>query len=235
MNLKARTLIALSMLAATPAAFAQYTMTLTGVGDGFVSNGVYVSPYVGTITQGSTPVYSGYVICDDFNTESYLNTPWTATQSSTGGVLNGAEKFGAVSLMFGGTQYDFTAQQAYNAASWLATQLVQPGNVTDPTTQVNDGFAIWNIFDNNNASSSAAVLQTEFTALTGHDNTVSGNVTVYTPAADTRLNPQGVNQSQEFLVVNPTAAPEIDPASAAGGLSLLLGGLMVLRGRRRHG
>ena len=29
------------------------------------------------------------------------------------------------------------------------------------------------------------------------------------------------------------AAPEIDPASAASGLTLLLGGLAVLRGRRR--
>jgi hypothetical protein len=29
-----------------------------------------------------------------------------------------------------------------------------------------------------------------------------------------------------------TAAPEIDPASAVGGLTLLLGGLAVIRGRR---
>ena len=32
---------------------------------------------------------------------------------------------------------------------------------------------------------------------------------------------------------NPTAAPEIDPASAISGLMLLSGGLVVLRGRRR--
>jgi hypothetical protein len=31
------------------------------------------------------------------------------------------------------------------------------------------------------------------------------------------------------------AAPEIDPASAASGLALLLGGLVVLRGRKRQG
>ena len=37
------------------------------------------------------------------------------------------------------------------------------------------------------------------------------------------------------LTVTPavTVAPEIDPASAASGLTLLMGGLMVLRGRRR--
>ena len=32
----------------------------------------------------------------------------------------------------------------------------------------------------------------------------------------------------------PTMAPEIDPGSAASGLTLLLGGLLVLRGRRQH-
>ncbi len=31
-----------------------------------------------------------------------------------------------------------------------------------------------------------------------------------------------------------TAAPEIDPASAAGGLALLVGGLVVLRGRKQQ-
>jgi hypothetical protein len=33
---------------------------------------------------------------------------------------------------------------------------------------------------------------------------------------------------------SPTMAPEIDPSSAASGLTLLLGGLLVLRGRREH-
>jgi hypothetical protein len=33
--------------------------------------------------------------------------------------------------------------------------------------------------------------------------------------------------------VSPNAAPEIDPASAASGLTLLLGVLAVLRGRRK--
>jgi len=31
----------------------------------------------------------------------------------------------------------------------------------------------------------------------------------------------------------PTAAPEIDPSSAIAGLTLLLGGLAVIRGRRK--
>jgi len=34
------------------------------------------------------------------------------------------------------------------------------------------------------------------------------------------------------IPISPVSAPEIDPASAASGLTLLLGGLVVLRGRR---
>lgn len=43
----------------------------------------------------------------------------------------------------------------------------------------------------------------------------------------------GYNNSYSMSTIQYTArAPEIDPASAASGLSLLLGGLLVLRGRR---
>ena len=55
---------------------------------------------------------------------------------------------------------------------------------------------------------------------------VATNVSVYTP--------RPLNASQEFLVVSPPmTAPEIDPASIASGLTLLFGGLAVLRGRRK--
>jgi hypothetical protein len=228
MKAKVNTLFALSLLAFAPAVFAQYTLTLTGVGDGAVSNGVFVSPYVGTIQQGTSSgptTYTGYMICDDFTTESYLNTSWAATETASG-ALNGTEKFTG-SVMFQGTNY--TAQQAYNAASWLAIQLVLPGNVTNAAAQTNLSFAIWNIFDSGNASSSAAVAALEQTAFTTYDNTVQSSVSVYTPSSS---NPNGKNQSQEFLVVNPNAAPEIDPTSAASALTLLLGGLVVFRGRK---
>lgn len=229
MNARIGSLLALSLAAASPAAFAQYTMTLTGVGDGVVSNGVYVSPYQGTIQSGGQTVYSGYMICDDFNTESYLNTPWQATAASSNGLLNGSEKFvGNGSVMFDGNSY--TAQQAYNAAAWLAVQLVQPGNVTNAGAQVNYGFAIWNIFDGFQANTSASVLATDALAF-ANANTVQSGVTVYTPSTS---NPNGVNQSQEFLVVNPNAAPEVDPATAGSALTLLFGGIALVRGRRAN-
>jgi hypothetical protein len=42
----------------------------------------------------------------------------------------------------------------------------------------------------------------------------------------------GYNNGGEIGVIKTVRVPEIDPASAASGLTLLLGGLMVLRGRR---
>jgi hypothetical protein len=40
------------------------------------------------------------------------------------------------------------------------------------------------------------------------------------------------SQGMVFATARPTAAPEIDSGSAASGLALLVGGLVVLRGRR---
>jgi hypothetical protein len=206
-------------MAIAPASFSQtYNMDLTGAGNGTVADGVYVSPYVGTIS-GPGVNYSGYMICDDFNTESYLNSPWTATATNAG-ALNGTEKF-ASSVVFNGVTY--TAQQAYNAAGWLANGLL--GNLSNAATQTNYAFAIWNIFDGQTADPAGGAVGLEaaaFTAATAGGYS-AGNVSVFTP------NPR--NASQEFLVVK--QAPEIDPASAASGLTLLLGGVMVSRSRRR--
>src|SRR5579883_1983374 len=132
---------ALGIAGAVPA-FAQYNLTLTGVGTGTVADGVYVSPYVGTI-QGNGVNYAGYMICDDFNTESYLNQPWNATSTSAG-ALDGTEKFPR-SIFFDGVGY--TGQQAYDAAGWLANGLVSPSVLGNPNSQVNYAFAIWDIFD----------------------------------------------------------------------------------------
>jgi len=217
MHRRAKFSLGLGLLAAAPASFAQYSLELTGVGNGTVADGVYVTPYQGTVS-GNGVNFSGYMICDDFNTESYLNTPWTAT-STAAGALDGSEKFNT-SVMFGGTTY--TAQQAYNAAGWLANGLL--ANLGNTNTQINYAFAIWNIFDgqSTNPSGGATGLeQAAFNAASG--GYVANNVSVFTP------NPK--NASQEFLVVQP--APEIDATAATGALTLLIGGVLVVSGRRK--
>ena len=70
MNVNFKVLLGAGLLAIAPASFAQnYSMDLTSVGNGTVADGVYVSPYVGTIS-GPGMSYSGFVICDDFNSEA---------------------------------------------------------------------------------------------------------------------------------------------------------------------
>jgi hypothetical protein len=218
--MNAKVLVTFGLLAFAPAGFAQvYNMELTGVGNGTVADGVYVSPYVGT-AQGNGLNYAGYLICDDFNTESYLNKPWTATMTNAG-ALNGTEKFGS-GVWFNGTLY--SAQQSYDAAAWLANGLLANG-LNNSTVQTNYAFAIWNLFDGKQIDPNGGAVSLEkaaFSAVAG--GYVGSNVSVFTP------NP--LNASQEFLEVNRIAAPEIDPTSAASGLTLLFGALAVARGRK---
>jgi hypothetical protein len=201
-------------------AFAQYNLTLTGVGTGTVADGVYVSPYVGTI-QGNGVSYTGYMICDDFNTESHLNQPWNAN-STNAGALDGSEKF-PQSIYFNGSTY--TAQQAYDAAGWLANGLLSPTVLGNPTPQINYSFAIWDLLDGQStdpAGGAGALEQQALTAVT--NGYVASNVTVYTPTP--------VTSSQEFLVVRPAQAPELDPSYAMSALSFLAAGIAWVRGRR---
>jgi hypothetical protein len=216
-----KALLGCSLIAVAPAAFAQYTMDLTSVGNGTVANGVYVSPYVGTIT-GNGMSYSGYMICDDFYTDSYLNAPWSASMSNAG-ALDGTEKFPGTETFDGST---YTAQQAYNAAGWLANGLLN--NLNNPNSQTNYSFAIWNVLDGQQTDPSGGAVALEAAAFAAVNNGyVASNVSVFTPTP--------LNSSQEFLVVSPPLqAPEIDPASLASGLTLLLGALAVAGGRRRH-
>ncbi len=59
---------------------------------------------------------------------------------------------------------------------------------------------------------------------------VASNVSVFHAERDEQQS--GIEDYQEFLVVH--AAPEVDPTVAARlGISLLLGGVLVLRGRRK--
>jgi len=56
-------------------------------------------------------------------------------------------------------------------------------------------------------------------------------------APDFKINWVGTKNNYDLvslaIPISPASAPEIDPTSAASGLTLLLGGLVVLRGRRR--
>ncbi len=217
------------------AAFAQYTMDLTTVGDGATAGGVYVSPYTGTVSQNGKQLYSGYVICDDFNTDSVLNTPWLATETSAGG-LNGSEKFGGTQYKDPTTGKIATAQADYDAVAWLANQLIASPDVNNPNSpvQAQYSFAIWDIFDGrtDGGTASANLIKSAFAAVDSSTNPYVGyNVDVFTPSSQ---NPKGQNASQEFLVVNgPVQTPEPAAAIVIGfDLATLAAVLLFLRRRR---
>jgi hypothetical protein len=201
---------------------AQYTIDLTGVGDGASADGVYVSPYWGTITENGSPIYTGYLICDDFNTDSSLDDP-TSADATNAGALDGDQKFTAASYSDPFNAGDtFTDQQAYDAVAWLANGLLASSNVTNPIAQTNYSFAIWDIFDGQALDpdgGAASLIAQAFSAVSA--GYVGSDTTVFTP------NP--LNASQEFLVVS---TPESSlPATLAVELSALVGVFFLMRRR----
>lgn len=199
--------LSVAILAFASVGLAQTTMSLTGVGDGAVAypagypGGVYVSPYQGTVSQSGIQTYSGYIICDDFNTESYLGSSWTVTATNAGDIAGSGVKFQMSTYSDPFLKSDtVTDQQAYDAVAWLANQLVSPSNVTNKTAQTNISFAIWDIFDGQamdplNQGTVATLISEAFAAAQG--GYVGSDVTVYTPSS-----PSLPTAAQEFLVVN---------------------------------
>ncbi len=188
-----------------------------------VMGGVYSSPYWVTIDEVST-----LAICDDFETE-VPSTTWQAIQYSLSDVSStGPQKFR--SPQPDGTT--LTIEQEYYAAAWLAVQLMQSGNLNNPTLAGYYSYAIWTIFDpgaiggyhGNNSGivvSEIDKLRNEAFAQALNPTGPAPDVVIYTP------NPSDV--SQEFLVVK---TPE--PSTVAILVLNLLGiaGLVFFLRRR---
>jgi hypothetical protein len=231
------------LLVFAAAGFAQdYAMNLysTYNGQSAVLGGqdVYISPYTATIANGAqgqngAQIFNGSIICDDFTTDIPLPYSWTATATNAASV-NSSDKFyngGA------GTLAGYTAQQDYNAAAYLAVELVgaivENPDQAQYDEQADISAAIWDIFDPALASTGVdgkAISEYEDAALAAAVGGYQGtNVTVFTANPPTG--------SQEFLVVGggPGGGPLIqtpEPTSAAVlGVDLLsvLAVLFLLR------
>jgi hypothetical protein len=226
-----------------PMGFAQYTADLTGARDGSSADGAYAGPYQGAISLNGNQIYADYVICDDFNTEPYLESPWMATATNALSP-NGTEKFTSP-----------TARENYDAVAWLATQLIYGSSlenyrnepdVADQTAQTNYSLAIWDITDGlgldplGGAEGSNGLVAHAFAAVA--DGHVGRNVTVQFAVDRENIwkwgqrrsshNPHGTNPSQELVVVNgPVATPEPSAASVLG-LDLLSVAAIVFLVRR---
>ncbi|HEY1220185.1 MAG: hypothetical protein ABSE42_17905 [Bryobacteraceae bacterium] len=205
----------------TGSAVAQVNMTLTGVGNGFVMGGVYVSPYVATINGVST-----YIICDDFTTDVSMDESWVANDNSLSSVSSsGPQKF---------TTSDwspYTIQQEYGAAAILAEDVMT--NMGNSTLAGEYSYAIWTLFDpsaidgygGNNLTSGEQTAVNSFrsAALTAaaSGGAAGLDVSIYTP------NP--LTASQEYLVVT---TPEASlPATLGVELFALVGVIFLMRRR----
>ena len=129
---------ALAFFCAAPAAFPSVTMELTAAGPNSLA-GVYIGPY--TVTIDGVPTQA---ICDDYETETYFSTPWTANVSTLADGLTGKKFAGQADAL-----------TKYKEVAWLSLQLFNPTSSCAPGFACGAGsnntadiqFAIWQIFD----------------------------------------------------------------------------------------
>jgi hypothetical protein len=197
-------LVAIAVLGFAPSAIADQCnpddancMELTSVGNGDYLGPAYVGPYVATIA-GSKNVD---VICDDFSTDSFLNTPWTFTTETAANIS--------------GAKFQSYGAAAYEEVAWLAEQLqYNPvgacAGLTTSNCQGDIQYAAWSIFDHSALSYiSGDDLATANQLVLDAASHEADNIafTIYT--ADP------LNSSQEFIVLTPEP-----PALALLGVDL---------------
>lgn len=214
--------------------FAQYTMDLTGVANDQNWGGAYVSPYEGTIFDAGSPIYSGYIICDDYTTDISTSTPaWNVTPSNADSVVSTDKFYDGGNGPAADYAAGYTVQEDYNAIAWLANGLL--ANLSNSNLQIDYSYAIWEIMDPglttlngqsaNGPDSGVSTLITDaFNAV--KNGPVYTNVTVWSP------NP--LDASQEFLVVGgpPVATAEASlPATLAVSLLSFAGVVFLMRRR----
>ena len=213
-----------------PAAMADMvSMTLTGVNNGYVMGPAYVDPYAATIGNQSGVL----VICDDFTAETWVGESWNASVSTVSNLVGNK---------FKGPEQGVSMQQAYDAAAWLAEELMQPSNMNNSQNAGNISYAIWSIFAPGAAVGlpDANLINSIRIEALGKDYTGFNfsNVYVYTEIAGSATNCGGVgvtcptNSPQEFLVVTPEAST---PVILAFELLSLLGVVFFVRRRANAG
>ena len=220
--LKRMCLVAVALVLCAPAVLAE-TFMLTGVNpSGANLGGVYTGPYVATI-NGVTGIQ---VICDDFQTNTYLNQPLTATETNvselTGPDANGVVKF---------DRDDSAKQQTdYMTAAYLAIQLI----AMDQSTVMGRlqasllNYAIWYLFYDQSLNGLTGAQQATAqqyladaqNATQSHNVAMYANVSIWTPSPN--------EAAQEFISVR-VPEPSVLGLLASNAFVLLLFGLFLRR------
>jgi len=196
------------------------TVTFTNV-NGANNGAFYVSPYTGTIT-GPNGTMQVTLYCVDFNNEVTFGQTWQANVTPLSGNLNNT-RYGNPTIVQQLSATDpyyasYTPQQLYAQAAWLTTQMAQymsPNYLTNPTdvnALIAIQYAIWDLFDPQAPTNSAA----QQWILLAESNFSSINLNDFELITNTGTLAM-TGQVQEFLVETP------EP----GSLTLLGAGMLV--------
>jgi hypothetical protein len=224
---------------------------------------MYAGPYsASTVTNGVVSSATFPIICDNYDTDVFVGLTWMAEgvtlsqEFSTPPSVKPPLKLEGSTNLSNLTSYDngtpVTAEGAYEAAAWMAQQIMSIGS-TDPnslsgtqaTEIADDNWAIWAIFSSGamgNTSGFNSVAKTDLETALGNipNYTLSefNDVTFWIPynsvpggsctsPSSTTGGCPNYNASQEYMTVSP--APE--PASV-----LLFGtglfGIILVLGKR---
>lgn len=181
-------------------------LTLTSPGN-MVDNGVYVGPYTAQITGGGLV----QIICDNYDTEVGLGLNWNAKSMTIDD-----PNFLANAKLTGSSTTGMSAMQNYEAAAWLAQQIM--ANLNNPTEVGDLQYALWAIFSPNamNSSGFDAGANSFYTAA------ISGAYSTSQFSGLTFLTPDPLDASQEYITAK--GLPEPSTLLLVGtGLLLLVG------------
>jgi len=192
----------LLVLLATVFSFASATAradTLELVGaPGPGDTGFVTGPYVVTDLTKNT---SFLVICDDFTTDVSMGQTWAANAYTLASLSS--LKFGTSDP--GGLDSSNLIQE-YQAAFFLADQLVALPNTSANTDQIDDlSYAIWGIFSSVARQSSGYALDPDAQQLAANALGMSFGSSYFTRIIYT---PSPLSASQEYLTVATTPVPE---------------------------